>query len=779
MNKPMRRIANLIFASLFAIAAQAQVNGDGFYRVKNVKTQRYISVIDNKGSIDKASVNADLGAIQTIKYFDRVATDPGSVIYLKKMGSEWDLVAQGTSVYDLVGITIQIIDKGSGIYQAFKSYSGFARYLFDLDNVKREVGKVLTSGELSSGTQNWYILPITNEEERYLAVEPTLNHGNYYYQTYFASYGFTFNNTNDKAFYITTVEKDVAVYKEITGTIPANTPVIIRGQSNVITEHKITPIFNTPASVTGNKLTGTFFNSDGIAHENRVANDATIRVLGVLSDGSLGFKRDTSLDYVPHNTAYLKVASTAPNEIKLLNEEEYKTWKEQERLKTPVTLTAVNITREYGETNPELTYTVSGTLLGGKPALNCAATASSPVGTYPITITRGDVVNTTPTLVNGTLTITPATLTAKVGNITRAYGDENPAYEVTYEGWKNVDTQTCITTPPHVTTEADVKSDVGEYVLTLEGGAAQNYTFKYINGQLTVTPASLMAKASNSSRAYGVDNPTFKITYEGWRNGDTETCLTTKPVIKTEADIRSNVGEYALIPEGGTAKNYVITYTNGTLTITQATIMATVEEATREYGDENPTFSVNYTGWKNGDTETCLTRQAVVQTEATKYSHVGSYVLTPAKAESMNYNFYYINGTLTVTPAPLTISIGKYQREQEQENPTITPIYEGFKNDDTAADLEKQPVITIEATADSPVGTYPIIVSGAESRDYNITYINGTLEVTMKSAIGSITTRQATDIHRLNGTLVRHKNGQGAPLSKGIYIIGGRKVVVK
>ena len=133
----MKKILSTVLISLVAITSFAQLQGSGFYRVRNYRTKRYISVIDNKGSLDKASTNADVGAIQTIKYFERVATDPGSVVYFKQMGSEWDLEGQGTSVYNIINITVQLEKRDNGCYRAYKSMNGLTRYLFDLDDVDR------------------------------------------------------------------------------------------------------------------------------------------------------------------------------------------------------------------------------------------------------------------------------------------------------------------------------------------------------------------------------------------------------------------------------------------------------------------------------------------------------------------------------------------------------------------------------------------------------------------------------------------------------------------
>jgi gliding motility-associated-like protein len=63
-------------------------------------------------------------------------------------------------------------------------------------------------------------------------------------------------------------------------------------------------------------------------------------------------------------------------------------------------------------------------------------------------------------------------------------------------------------------------------------------------------------------------------------------------------------------------------------------------------------------------------------------------------------------------------------------NPPLTVIYSGFVNNDQASGLTNQPLVTTTALASSPIGTYPIIASGASSPNYTFTYISGELTIT-------------------------------------------------
>ena len=84
----------------------------------------------------------------------------------------------------------------------------------------------------------------------------------------------------------------------------------------------------------------------------------------------------------------------------------------------------------------------------------------------------------------------------------------------------------------------------------------------------------------------------------------------------------------------------------------------------------------------------------------------------------------------TVTPAPLTIIANDASRKYGCENPELTCSFFGFKNGETKDVLTRLPNVETTATLTSNVGTYPIIPSGAEAKNYTFNYERGTLTVT-------------------------------------------------
>ncbi|MFM8348433.1 MAG: MBG domain-containing protein, partial [Bacteroidota bacterium] len=162
--------------------------------------------------------------------------------------------------------------------------------------------------------------------------------------------------------------------------------------------------------------------------------------------------------------------------------------------KAAITATADNKSRTYGDANPVFTVTYSGfknnetaSVIDTPPAAASTAVVTSPVGTYPITLSGGSDNNYTLSFVNGSLTITKAALTAKADDLSRPYNTDNPVLTITYSGFKNNETAGVIDTPPVATTTAAKTSLPGSYPITLTGGSDNNYSLTLQNGTLTVT----------------------------------------------------------------------------------------------------------------------------------------------------------------------------------------------------------------------------------------------------------------------------------------------------
>ena len=315
----------LLLSCASLVVAQTQ----GYYRVKNSDQGRYISVIDNRGELDYSTNDADLGALQTIRDLDNVVSDPSTIVYFEKLsGNHWDLHCQGVSVKDILGISVNIIDREDGTYQAGATKGTVTKYLGD---EKIAVGTIPVYGEVvtNSTCNRWYLLAPSGEN--YFGLKPSISAGGSYYQTFYAEFPFTFSSTGMNAYYVTKVDesKSAVVISDAMNGAPSATPVIVKCSSQRTDYNKLNIGGSTSASVSDNKLTGVYFCNDVpetpiYNHRNVVVNNpSTMRVLGTASDGSLAFVKSTTLQYIPANTAYITVSSTAPDVLKVYTQTEY------------------------------------------------------------------------------------------------------------------------------------------------------------------------------------------------------------------------------------------------------------------------------------------------------------------------------------------------------------------------------------------------------------------------------------------------------------------------
>ena len=395
----------------------------------------------------------------------------------------------------------------------------------------------------------------------------------------------------------------------------------------------------------------------------------------------------------------------------------------------PLTITAKSYTRKQGEANPTFEVTYSGfkngetsSVLTKKPTCSTAATPSSSPGTYDITVSGASATNYNISYVKGKLTVTQAdAVIVTARNYTREYGEANPTFGYTTSG-------ATLNGTPTITCSATKYSAVGTYPIKIAQGSVSNYNVTYVEGTLTITKAPLTITAKSYTRKQGEANPTFDVTYSGFKNGETSSVLTQKPICSTTATPSSSPGTYDITVSGAFATNYDISYVKGKLTVTKAdAVTVTARNYTREYGEANPSFGYTTSG-------ATLNGTPSITCSATKTSPVGTYPIKIAQGSVSNYNVTYVEGTLTITKAPLTIIAKSYTREEGQNNPTFEVTYSGFKNGETESVLTRKPSVSTEATTSSPIGTYDLVPYGAQANNYNMYYYNGTLTITEKSA---------------------------------------------
>ena len=236
-----------------------------------------------------------------------------------------------------------------------------------------------------------------------------------------------------------------------------------------------------------------------------------------------------------------------------------------------VTVTADNKSKVFGEKDPELTATVTGTIGKDTVEYTLSRKAGEDVGTYTITPSgKAEQTNYKVTYATGTLTITKAetmTLTPELtGKDAEKEYDSKPlsggatasvtkGTKITYstDGGK-----TWSETLPSIT-------NVGTLNVTAKA-ENKNYKDVTVDYTLKVTRKAVTVTADNKSKVFGEKDPELTATVTGTIGKDTvEYTLSRKA--------GEDVGTYTITPSGKAEQtNYKVTYATGTLTITAQSI---------------------------------------------------------------------------------------------------------------------------------------------------------------------------------------------------------------
>jgi hypothetical protein len=417
--------------------------------------------------------------------------------------------------------------------------------------------------------------------------------------------------------------------------------------------------------------------------------------------------------------------------------------------KANLVVTADNKTRAYGDANPALTYTVTGYLgsdngsvITGAPTLATAANLTTNVGNMPITAAANNLnaTNYNFTYANGTMAITPASLSVTGANTSVTYtGQVQANSAATITGLKNSDSFTI--TGYGTGTNYNATAYADNLVATAGAGtSASNYNISYTNGGLSIGKANATVTGNSSTVTYnGAAQTVSGYTVTGLVNGETASVLSG---LSASGATGTNAGTYANTVTGTGTSNYNLTLVDGSLVIGKANATVTGNSSTVTYNGAAQTVSgYTVTGLVNGETASVLSGLSASGATGT---NAGTYANTVTGTANNNYNLTLVDGALVIGRANVTVignsASGTYTgRAQSVSGYTVS----GLPNGDPAG------VITgLSASGASGVnaGIYINAVTGTATSNYNLTLIDGSLEiskvnatVTAKSATGTYT----------------------------------------
>ena len=408
-----------------------------------------------------------------------------------------------------------------------------------------------------------------------------------------------------------------------------------------------------------------------------------------------------------------------------------------------VTVIANNANKVYGENDPELKATVTGTLNNDTVDYTVTRDSGEDVGTYAIHVTgEENQGNYKVTYTPGTFEITKSgelILTAELTgeSATKVY-DGNP---LTGGATANVKEGTTITysTDGGATWTTEVPSITNVGTLNITARAENpNYEPAETTYSLTVTHATATVTAENKTKVYGTADLELTATVSGTLGNDTVAYTLAR-------EAGENVGKYKITVTGEENQgNYKVTYTPGTFEITPKSITPdgpdTPEEKKTGITVTAPEGS-KYDGEEHKNKPTVTdTKTGKTLTEGTDYTLTYSEDVTNA-------------GTVTVTVTGIGNYTGEFDVTYEitKRDVVLTSATDSKPYDGTALRNEN-----VEVTGDgfavgegatfAVIGTITNVGTKANTfgytlnkntlaSNYNISTELGTLTITPKSII--------------------------------------------
>jgi hypothetical protein len=335
----------------------------------------------------------------------------------------------------------------------------------------------------------------------------------------------------------------------------------------------------------------------------------------------------------------------------------------------PLTVTADNATKVYGEANPAFTVHYSSfvlgqdeSVLGGSLSFTTPADATSPVTGYAVTPGGLTSTNYAITFMGGTLTVTRAPLSPVVTIQNKVYDGTTSATVATYGVTGRVGSDD-VTTAGGTATFTDNKTvgdnkPVSVTGLYLAGTKADNYTLPVTTASATanITPATLtISSPVGVSRAYdGTTDATVNFS-DDHLGGDTVTIGYTADFAHPNIGHAIDIAISNVTLSGLDAGNYTLgpVPTATTADITERPITVTADSLGKEYGAGDPplTYAVTDGSLVSGESlEGALTRDVGEE--------IGSHWITQGTlAASANYAMTFVPGKLTIGTALLTATV--------------------------------------------------------------------------------------------------------------------------
>jgi hypothetical protein len=430
-----------------------------------------------------------------------------------------------------------------------------------------------------------------------------------------------------------------------------------------------------------------------------------------------------------------------------------------------LTITAENTTAVYDGSTHEGDFTASyaGFITGedkddldGSLSYGGAAKTAVNAGEHAITPSGFTSTNYDITFVDGTLTITAATLSVSLA-----------ADDKTYDGTTDATgAVTIISTVIGVVTVNSsamsfASADAGAGItvtasgLSLSGAAAGNYTLgaTSVTDNADITAKSLTITAENTTAVYdgSTHEGDFTASYAGFVTGEDKDDLDGSLSYGGAAATAVDAGTHTITPSGVTSTNYDITFVDGTLTITAATLSVSLAADDKTYdGTTDAAGAVTIISAVIGVVSVSSSAMSFASADVNTGITVTASGLSLGGAAAGNYTLGSdtITDTADITAATIIVTLADQSKTYDGSGYSETPSYAGFVNSETDSVIDAG---GLTYTGDGTnVGTYnTVTASGLSATNYIFDY-SDTAILTITAATLSVSL--AADDKTYDGT---------------------------
>jgi hypothetical protein len=413
-----------------------------------------------------------------------------------------------------------------------------------------------------------------------------------------------------------------------------------------------------------------------------------------------------------------------------------------------LTVTADNQARPYGQSNPTLTSTITGFINGdtssvvsGAASLTTTATATSPVGAYPIVAALGTLAaaNYTFSLVNGTLSVTKAIPGSGGTAAVIVASSLNPS-----------------TYGQSVTFTTTVPTGATGTVTFADNGTAISNAIAITGTTAAYTTSSLLGGAHPISGIYSGDSnhngATSAAIAQQVNQLSSSTTLTLNPTTVMYGDTATLTAK--VTPSGATGTvTFMATPTGGGSGVTLGTSSIDGSGTAVWPASMLPAGIYNLVAYYNGNPNYSASSSPTAQLTVTKRTGSGP------------------------GGAGLTVTVNDASRTAIQTNPPFSYTVSGTLINGDSYDTAVVGTPVYSSYTGSSAGSYPIAVTGLTSANYQLAFAPGTLtvvpSVSTTALVASTTSSQYGDSVTLTATVTNGATGTVSFYSPTVYLGGG------